>query len=149
MSGFLTHLAAYTPLVRQLRSFRFLFISPRDTEFDRATQAFRRTVKEPLESDVSSEVIRYFEVRKRFEARQYIVPVTEDFEFLNEAKRRFHGERFEKLYCSWSFGAVTEQDLRSELSQMKPGRTVFFERKLRGTQMMRFALTSSQLSLKK
>ena len=121
------HLAAYTPLLRQLHSFRFLFISPRDAEFDRATQAFRRIVKERLESDVSGEVMRYFEVRKRFEARQYIVPVTEDFEFLNEAKRRFHGDRFEKLYTSWSSGAVTEQDLRSEFSQMKPERTVFFE----------------------
>jgi hypothetical protein len=126
MSGFLTHLAAYTPLFRQLDSFRFLYISPRETEFERATEVFRRAVKEPLESDVSGEVMRYFEVRKRFEARQYIVPVTDDFEFLNEAKRRFHGDRFERLYSSWSSGAVTEK-LRSNFSQLKSGRTVFFE----------------------
>jgi hypothetical protein len=84
-------------------------------------------VKEPLESDVSDELMRYFEVRKRFETRQYIVPVTEDFEFLNEAKRRFHDDRFERLYSSWSSGAVTERDLRCKFSQMKPERTVFFE----------------------
>lgn len=127
IAGFLTHLAAYSPLFRQLNSFRFLYISPRDTEFGRATQAFGRTVKEPLESDVSGEVMRYFEVRKRFESRQYIVPVTEDFEFLNEAKRRFHGDRFESLYNCWSSGALREHDLRSQFSQIRPERTVSFE----------------------
>src|SRR6202011_1810944 len=35
ISGFLTHLAAYQPLFRQLRSLRFLYISPKDAEFPR------------------------------------------------------------------------------------------------------------------
>lgn len=130
ISGFLTHLAAYSSLFQQLHSFRFLYVSPRDTEFERATQAFRRTVKEPLESDVSREVMRYFEVRKRFETRQYIVPVTEDFEFLNDAKRRFHGDRFDRLYTSWSSGTLTEEDVRSEFSQVKPERIIVFQTNL-------------------
>src|ERR1700691_4949052 len=78
ISGFLTHLGAYQPLFRQLRAFRFLYISPRDTEFPRATERFRSVVKKPLESDVSGEIVRYFQVRQRFENRQYVVPVTAD-----------------------------------------------------------------------
>ena len=127
ISGFLTHLAAYQPLFRQLQSFRFIYISPTDAEFPRVTECFRSVVKKPLESDMSSEIVRYFQVRQRFENRQYVVPVTADFEFLNEAKRRFHGERFEHLYKSWDSGALSEQELRHEFCQMEPDRTVFFE----------------------
>ena len=41
------------------------------------------------------------------------MPVTDDFEFLNEARRRFHGERFESLYEAWRIGELKERDLRS------------------------------------
>src|ERR1700682_6359562 len=50
ISAFLTHLAAYKSLFRQLRSFRFLYISPRETGFRKVTERFRHTVKKPLES---------------------------------------------------------------------------------------------------
>jgi hypothetical protein len=55
------------------------------------------------------------------------VPVTEDFEFLNDARRRFHGERFESLYQAWRAGELRECDLRREFSQLTPDRTVFFD----------------------
>jgi hypothetical protein len=97
ISGFLTHLAAYQSLFRQLQAFRFLNISLTNAQFVRATERFRSLVKQPLESDISREVLRYFQVRQRFEKRHYVVPITEDFEFLNEAKNRFHGDRFERL----------------------------------------------------
>jgi hypothetical protein len=76
---------------------------------------------------MSSEVLRYFQVRQRFEKRQYVVPVTEDFEFLNEAKGRFHGDRFERLYSAWILGTLSEHELRHEFCQMEPHRTVSFE----------------------
>jgi len=127
MAGFLTHLAAYQTLFRQLQTFRFLYISPTDAQFVRATERFRSVVKQPLESDMSSEVLRYFQVRQRFEKRQYVVPVTDDFEFLNEAKCRFHGDRFERLYKARISGTLSEPELRREFCQMEPHRTVFFE----------------------
>jgi hypothetical protein len=55
------------------------------------------------------------------------VPVTEDFEFLNEAKSRFHGDRFERLYSAWILGTLSEHELRHEFCQMEPHRTVSFE----------------------
>jgi hypothetical protein len=127
MAGFLTHLAAYQPLLRQLQAFRFLYISPTDAQFVRATERFRSVVKQPLESDMSSEILRYFQVCQRFEKRQYVVPVTADFEFLNEAKCRFHGDRFERPYKAWISGTLSEPELRREFCQMEPHRTVFFE----------------------
>jgi len=111
------HLAAYQSLFRQLQAFRFLNISPTNAQFVRATERFHSLVKQALESDMSREVLRYFQVRQRFEKRQYVVPVTEDFEFLNEAKRRFHVDRFERHYKAWISGTLSEQGLRHESCQ--------------------------------
>jgi hypothetical protein len=130
IASFLTHLAAYLPLFRHFQAFRFLYISRTDAQFAKAAERFRFVVKQPLESDMSSEVLRYFLVRQRFEKRQYVVPITEDFEFLNEAKSRFHGDRFERLYKAWISATVGEHELRHEFCQTELRRTVFCERYL-------------------
>ena len=125
--SFVAHLAAYQGLFRHLKSFRLLYIAPRATEFRRAEDRFRSSVKQPLESDVSSEVLRYFDVRRKWENHEYVVPVVADFEFLNESRRRFHGERFEGLYQACVTGRIAEIELRLEFSQLAPPRTVFFD----------------------
>src|SRR2546421_7597009 len=125
-SHFVSHLGAYQGLFRQLKSFRFLYIAAKDAYFQKAEERFRSLVKRPLESDVSGEILRYFQVRRKWERHEYVVPVTEDLEFLNEARRRFHGDRFESLYQASSSGTITGRDLRLEFSQLKPDRPVFF-----------------------
>jgi hypothetical protein len=127
LSSFVTHLAAYESLFRQLASFRFLYIAPTDARFPKARERFDALVKRPLESDMSTEVLRYFAVRQRFEKREYLVPVTEDFEFLNDAKSRFHGDRFERLYRAWLAGMLSEKELRQDFCQAEPHRRIFFE----------------------
>jgi hypothetical protein len=127
LRGFVTYLAAYQGLFRHLKSFRLLYIAPRTTEFRRAEERFRSSVKQPPESDVSSEILRYFNVRRKWENHEYVVPVAADFEFLNQARRRFHGERFDSLYAAWIAGTVSECDLRLEFSQVDPGRVPFFD----------------------
>jgi hypothetical protein len=126
-SNFAAHLAAYQGLFRELRSFKFLYIAAKDVYFRRAGERFRAVVKRPLESDVSSEILRYFQIRAKWERHEYVVPVTEDFEFLKEGRRRFHGERFETLYQSWVEGKVSERELRSEFLQLRPDHHVFFD----------------------
>ena len=98
-----------------------------DACFPKAKERFETLVKRPLESDMSTEVLRYFAVRQRFEKRQYLVPVTEDFEFLSEATSRFHGERFERLYQGWAAGTVSEKEMRREFFQVEPHRKILFE----------------------
>jgi hypothetical protein len=56
-----------------------------------------------------------------------VVPITEDLEFLSDARRRFHGQRFEDLYRSWISGGVAEHALRAELAQVTPGKKVSIE----------------------
>jgi hypothetical protein len=125
-SHFIAHLAAYHGLFRQLKTFQFLYIAAKDAYFQTAQERFRSLVKRPLESDVSSEILRYFHVRAKWERHEYVVPITKDLEFLNEARRRFQGEPFDGIFKEWMTGKITEQEVRLEFSQLSPGRTVFF-----------------------
>jgi hypothetical protein len=125
-SHFVAHPAAYHGLFRKLKRFRFLYIAAKDAYFQKGEERFRSLVKQPLESDVSSEILRYFHVRTKWERHEYVVPITEDLEFLNEARRRFQGERFDGLFEAWKTGKITEHEVRLEFSQLNPGRTVFF-----------------------
>ena len=126
-SRFLTHLAAYQRIFRQLATFRFLYIAAKDAYFQMAEQGFRSLVKRPLELDTSAEILRYFHIRKKWENHEYVVPVTADFEFLTDARQRFHGHRLDSLYHAWGCGELSEQELRVEFLRLWPERTVFFD----------------------
>ncbi len=126
-SNFVAHLATYQGIFRELKSFKFLYIAAKDAYFRRAGERFRAVVKTPLERNVSNEILRYFQIRAKWERHEYVVPVTEDFEFLNEARRRFHGDRFDALYQSWAAGNIGESELRLEFSQLRPNRHIFFD----------------------
>ena len=121
------HLAAYQGLFRHLSAFRFVYVAPRTAAFRRAEERFRSIVKEPLETDVSTDILRYFAIRRKWERHEYVVPITEELEFLSDARRRFHEQHFEDLYRSWISGGVAEHALRAELAQVTPGKKVSFE----------------------
>jgi hypothetical protein len=125
-SNFAAHLAAYQRLFRELPSFRFLYIAAKDAYFRRAEERFRSYVRRPLESDITSDLLRYFHVRAKWERHEYVVPVTDDFEFLNDGRRRFAGDRFEDLYRAWNAGTIAESELRLKFSERNPERPVFF-----------------------
>jgi hypothetical protein len=125
-SHFVAHLAAYHSLFGKLKTFRFLYIASKDAYFQKAHERFRSLVKRPLESDVSSDVLRYFKVRAKWERHEYVVPITEDLEFLKEARRRFQGEQFDGVFEAWKTGKVTEQEVGLEFSRTKPEQAVFF-----------------------
>ena len=108
------HLAAYQVLFRHLSAFRFVYVAPGAASFGRAEKRFRSSVKEPLETDVAGEILRYFAVRCKWERHEYIVPHTEDLEFLSDGRRRFYGQRFEDLYRAWLAGSLDEAALRLE-----------------------------------
>jgi hypothetical protein len=127
IANFGVHLAAYQGLFRHLPVFRFVYIALGTAAFRRAEKRFRSFVQEPLEIDVSSEILRYFSVRQKWEGHEYVVPVTDDLEFLSEARRRFHGQRFETVYHAWLAGSVDEPALRAEFAQLTPGRKVSFD----------------------
>lgn len=127
LRSFVTHLETYQSLFRQLAAFRFLYIACKEVHFRRAEERFRALVNRPLESDVSCEIVRYFEIRRKWDKHEYIVPQTQDFEFLNEARSRFRGEPFEGLYVRWLRGETNEHELRREFLRHAHERTISFD----------------------
>ena len=80
-----------------------------------------------MEPDLSGEILRYFRIRRKWENHEYIIPVTEDLEFLRDARERFRNENIERLYKSWGAGELAESELRAQISQRKAEPTIFFD----------------------
>lgn len=127
LDSFLTHLCAYQPLFRELREFRFVFISAAPTNFGRARAKFRSLVIAPFEVSALGDVIRYFQVRKAWENREYVTPVASDLEFLRTSMERYQGEHFEKLFQSWKAGKLTEKDMALEATPKHSDRNISFD----------------------
>ncbi len=124
LAGFANHIHAYLPLFRQLGDFSFLYIANSPVHSVRVEECFSSVVKAPLEADVSSEVLRYFRLRNAWELKKYGSLSANDIEWLKEATHRFHSDRFDGWYKSWSSGALAEPSLRKEFEQMRPHRNV-------------------------
>ena len=114
LTGFVRHLEAYLPLFRQLSEFRFLYLARVDSHFEKAKELFNSQVVIPFGSDVSADLLRYFELRKAWELSRYTSVAKADLIYRNEAKARFDGQRFEHLYLGWTVGRITEADIRQE-----------------------------------
>jgi len=126
-SGFGSYLAAYQPLFRQLDGLRFLYIATQEVYFHGVRERFQSSVRRALEPDVSSELLRYFRIRRKWDNHEYIIPVTEDLEFLRDARERFRNENVERLYKSWRSGELAESELRAQISRRKAEPTIFFD----------------------
>ena len=126
-ANFASHLAVYQPLFRQLKSFRFLYIATRAAYFHGVRERFQFILRQPLEPDVSDEILRYFRIRRKWDNHEYIIPVTEDLEFLSDARKRFRNENIERLYKSWCSGEVADSDLRAHISPRRPEQAIFFD----------------------
>jgi len=131
-TDFIKHLETYMPLFRQLSEFRLAYLSRSDSHFAKATEIFHSLVKIPLESDIAGDLLRYFEVRKAWDEKQYAAVSNADLVFRNHARTRFSGDRFEGLYRGWKSGRVSESALRQEFQTNDRRRTVHFETRLLG-----------------
>jgi hypothetical protein len=114
MTEFVHHLEAYLPLFRQLSGFRFLYLAWADAHFQVAKELFDSLVAIPLQSDAAGDIVRYFQIRKAWDLKQYATLTEGDLIFRNDAKERFAGDRFEHLYRGWKAARVTEANIRQE-----------------------------------
>jgi hypothetical protein len=126
-STFASHLATYGRLFQQLNAFRFLYIAAKEAYIHGAEERFRSLIRRSLEAVWSTEVLKYFKIRKKWENHEYIILVTEDLEFLRDGRDRFRGNALDSLYQSWRMGGLNEYELRAEISLQKPERAIFFE----------------------
>jgi len=126
MAEFVHHLKAYLPLFRQLSEFRFLYLARVDSHFQAAKELFDSLVTIPLQSDASADIVRYFQIRKAWDLKQYGTLSEADLIFRNNAKARFSGNRFENLYRAWKAGRLREANIRQEFGSDDHPRTVHF-----------------------
>src|SRR5258708_15684269 len=127
LTEFAPHLDASLPLFRQLSEFRFLYLARVDSHFEKAKELFDSLVAIPLGSDVSAELLRYFQICKAWDLGQYTSLTEADLIFRNQAKPRFGGQRFEHLYRGWKVARVSESDICREFGGSNRHATVPFE----------------------
>jgi hypothetical protein len=126
LTDFVHHLEAYLPLFRQLSEFRFLYLARTDSHFEKAKELFESLVTIPLQSDAAKDILRYFQIRKAWDLKQYATLTEGDLIFRNDAKERFAGDRFEHLYRAWKAARVTEANIRQEFGGDDLHHTVHF-----------------------
>ena len=113
LSAFAHHLQTYSSLFRELREFRFLYLSRIDAHFAKARELFHALVTVPLESNPADDLLRYFAIRKAWDLHQYGSLTEADLEFRNVSKERFAGERFEHFYRAWKADRLPESHIRA------------------------------------
>jgi hypothetical protein len=126
LTDFVHQLEAYLPLFRQLSEFRFLYLARTDSHFEKAKELFESLVTIPLQSDAAKDILRYFQIRKAWDLKQYPTLTEGDLIFRNDAKGRFAGDRFEHLYRGWKAARVTEATIRQEFGGDGLHHTVHF-----------------------
>ncbi len=140
LTEFVHHLEVYLPLFRQLSEFRFLYLARVDSHFEKAKELFDSLVGIPLGSDVSADLLRYFQIRKAWDLSRYTSLTEADLIFRNQAKARFAGQRFEHLYRGWKIGRVNESDIRQEFGASNRHASAHFAAEL----LCRFAVPEQE-----
>jgi hypothetical protein len=126
-SRYLTYLANYGPLFKQLDRFRLVFASAEPGRFDTASRHFTQTVlnrEDALEEP--TDLMRYFRLRTAREAQDYAKLSMEDIHFYAGAERTYGTERHQNLYEKWRKGEADEAEvLGDSQKQSKPIRAQF------------------------
>ena len=118
LQGFVTHLQAYRGLLRSLPKFEFLYIAPTDRFFKRAGLEFSRIVLASKGAASKEQILRYFQLRKRWEARERVA--ASDVVFLNAVKTEWWNAHLELQYRKWTEGTINEAEIGAHLGSSEP-----------------------------
>jgi hypothetical protein len=141
LDSFKTHLLAYGSLFEALPEVRLVYVSPRPTQFEVARKTFLAAAGRPLKKDPGDEILRYFQLQKLWDERNYGKLTTDDREFLHLSDKRYARHRCQRLYPSWRDGMVSDDYVRSEIQDLTPPRNVVFRSELVDGQIGLFEAT--------
>ena len=111
LDPYVAHLRRYRPLFQHLPSFQLIYISTSTRLQGEARELFSLLIK----GEGLPDLLRYFDVRTKWNRKQYGLVTDADLIFRNEAKKHFTGPRFETLYRLWS-----RNQLPGDLARQKP-----------------------------
>ncbi len=115
ISRFAHHLESYLPLFHRLVRFDLWFLARDKIHFANASELFRDLITIPLQSNPSTDILRYFRIRKAWDFGDRCSLTESDLAFQDRVKQRFDGQRFENLYRSWRANRILESDIRSRI----------------------------------
>jgi hypothetical protein len=115
LGGLAQHLKSYLPLFHRLPKFDFWFLARHSALSNQAAQLFHEAVVVPLQSNPSSELLRYFRIRKEWDYGDRESIAADDLVFRGEVKSRFASSRFENLYHAWKTNHLSESEIRSRI----------------------------------
>ena len=126
LASFATHLLAYGSLFSALPLLRLVYIATRSTHLESARNLFLTMMHRASNSDPGDEALRYFTLRKLWEAKQYGKLSQDDLEFLNRATKQFNDAPSEIRYYEWVQGRVSSDMVRAQFRDLAPKQEVPF-----------------------
>ena len=122
LDRYIAHLRTYWPLLRQLPSFQFIYVSTAAGLQNEAAELFSFLV----EAKGLSDLARYFDVQTKWDNRKYGLLTEDDLIFRHQAGKRFNGEIFDTLFRLWRRNQLPN-DLRAESATTRTNaQKVFF-----------------------
>jgi hypothetical protein len=130
LASFETHLLTYGTLFSALPLLNFVYIATRSTRFESARKLFLAITQRAPNSDPGEQVLRYFTLRKLWEAKQYGKLNDDDLEFLNRATKQHNDALTEIRYYEWLQGRASSDMIRAEFRDLAPKQEVSFRTEL-------------------
>jgi hypothetical protein len=123
LDPYVAHLRRYRPLFQHLPSFQFIYISTSTRLQGEAREFFSLLIKREGLPDL----LHYFDVRTKWNRKQYGLVTDADLIFRNEAKKRFTGPRFETLYRLWCRNQLPSDIARHETPVLPASERIRFQ----------------------
>jgi hypothetical protein len=124
LEAFGTHLRAYLRLFQALPQFEFVYLAPTPRLFHAAEAEFSAALNGRRSHAKPVSVIKYFRVRKAWEARDRVASA--DVVLLKEAQAQYVGVKVEGLYEKWRQGTITDSEVTQSMELASPsGKYVF------------------------
>jgi len=130
LASFETHLLAYGTLFAALPLLRFVYIAARSTHSESARKLFLAITQRAPNIDPGEQVVRYFTLRKLWEAKQYGKLNDDDLEFLNRATKQYNDALSDIRYHQWLQGRASPDMIRAEFRNLAPKQEVSFRTEL-------------------
>lgn len=130
LDSFDTHLLAYSTLFSALPKVRFVYIATRKTHCKAAETLFLSRMHRTPNSEPGDEVLRYFSLRKFWEAKKFGSLSRDDMKFFEGARKRFNDAATDIRYQHWILGRVTSDAVRAEFRDLAPKQEVSFNTEL-------------------
>ena len=102
---FLNHLRSYAALFARMDVIRMLYIHQVSNKWKQAQDLFHAFVRSGCKFGADDlDLVKYFQLREAWESKQYEKVGSTELLFLNQARKKYTGARYEGMYCEWKNG---------------------------------------------